>query len=231
MFKRLLSYFVPVKLATYESDFSGTLVVNLLNGKKILDTNISNYSYGSLQRIFFKALRKLPFDNSIKTVLVLGMGAGSIVETIRESFHSTAFITLVDIDEIIISIAEKEFGIYQFNNIKIIQADAAEFVNTNSDFFDLIIIDLFLIDTIPETCTHSSFIQAVCNRLNKNGKLVFNTIRDTLPKQVFQDIVQELNKQGISTHILKKLEGDNDMILGTKNIGQFADPDRISAFQ
>jgi len=118
-----------------------------------------------------------------------------------------------------------------FNNIKIIQADAAEFVNTNSDFFDLIIIDLFLIDTIPETCTHSSFIQAVCNRLNKNGKLVFNTIRDTLPKQVFQDIVQELNKQGVSTHILKKLEGDNDMILGTKNIGQFADPDRISAFQ
>jgi spermidine synthase len=159
------------------------------------------------------------------------MGAGSIVETIRENFHSTAFITLVDIDEIIISIAEKEFGIYQYNNIKIIQADAAEFVNTNSDCFDLIIIDLFLIDTIPETCTHSSFIQAVCNRLNKNGKLVFNTIRDTLQKQVFQDIVQELNKQGVGTRILKKLEGDNDMILGTKNIRLVADPDRISAFQ
>ncbi len=60
---------------------------------------------------------------------------------------------------------------------------------------------------------------------------MFNTIRDTLQKQVFQDIVQELNKQGVGTRILKKLEGDNDMILGTKNIRLVADPDRISAFQ
>ena len=219
MVKSLLSYFVPVKLASYESVFSGTLVVNLLNGKKILDTHISNYSYGSLQRIFLKALRKLPFDNSIKTVLVLGMGAGSIVETIRKNFHSTAFITLVDIDEVIISIAEKEFGINQYEDIRIIHADAFEFVNTNSDCFDLIIIDLFLIDTIPETCTQSSFIQAVCKGLHKNGKLVFNTMRDTLPKQVFQDMVLCLNKNGVSTHILQKLEGENDMILGIKNIG------------
>ena len=216
MFNKLLSFLLPIKLGSYESTYSGTVSINLLNGKKILDTHFSNYSYGSLQRIFQKALQQLPFDNTIKNILVLGMGAGSIVETIRKYFHSHAFITLIEIDEVIISIAKNEFGLSQYHNIEIIHADAADFVINNTASFDLIIVDLFIIDTIPASCTTPIFIQALCNRMAMNGKLVYNTMRDTLSKNVFTKIIQEMNQQCIETRILKKLEGDNDIILGKK---------------
>lgn len=207
---------MPVKLHTFQTEHNGTLAVTLFNGKKLLDTAISNYSYGSLQRILYKALKKLPFDASIQSVLVLGMGAGSIIKTIRSDFGSNAHITLIELDAGIIAVAEKEFGLLDFTGISVVHADAIQFMEANTQSFDLIIVDIFIIDTIPAGCTQVGFLQQVSQSLTATGKLVYNTIRDTLPEATLNTMIKTINSFGISTRILKKIEDSNDVILGEK---------------
>ena len=216
--QKIVSYLLPIKLHTFQTEHSGTLAVTLFNGKKMLDTAISNYSYGPLQRILHKALKKLPFDPSTQNILVLGMGAGSIIETIRKNFGSNAHMTLVEFDAAIISVAEKEFGMAAFSDIKIIHADAIGFMRTNNKQFDLVIVDLFVIDTIPGACTEADFLNQISQSLAHGSKLVYNTIRDTLPAATLGTMITVLNSFGVHTRILKKIESSNDIILGEKQL-------------
>ncbi len=214
--KKILSYLFPIRLNTYETSHNGKLSVTLLDGRKILDTAISNYSYGSLQRILYKALKKLPFDTQAKEILVLGMGAGSIIQTIREKFHSDAQITLVEFDKDIITIAQKEFALNTFANITVIHADAVDFMQVNTKTFDLVIVDLFIIDSIPIAFTHTDFLQQLSAAMHTGGRLVFNTIRETLQPNILHQMSIALEGFGLKVHILRKLEGSNDVILGIK---------------
>ena len=60
MLKNLLSYISPF-VSNRESEFNGNLKVMLVNGKKILNTQNANYSFGSLHRIMRFALEARNF--------------------------------------------------------------------------------------------------------------------------------------------------------------------------
>ena len=216
--KKILSYFLPITLRKYHTDHNGILAVTLFKGKRLLDTAISNYSYGALQRILYKALLKLPFDEHTQDILVLGMGAGSVVQTIRNKFQSAAHITLIEIDASVIRIAEDEFQLSAFDHITILQDDAYAFIQKTTDAYDLIIVDLFIIDTIPGIFIKKDFLQSVAHKIKPGGKLVFNTIRSTLDRIAFSGIVTELVNSGLEIKILQKLDGSNDIILGKKKL-------------
>ena len=113
--KKLLSYLFPITLKKVNSEINGKLEVNLINGKKTLDTPTSNYSYGALQKVLHKGLSIIKFDSNVKKVLVLGLGAGSIIDTIRNDFKSAAYIELIENDPEVIKIAKDEFGKYSIN--------------------------------------------------------------------------------------------------------------------
>ena len=89
--KRILSYLYPIQLKKYYSPINGKIEVKLIDGKKILDTQKSNFSYGSLQRILRYGLKKIDFNMDTDRILVLGLGGGSIIQTIREEFNSNAY--------------------------------------------------------------------------------------------------------------------------------------------
>ena len=109
--KRLLSYIYPVT-KTIESKYSGKLEITWYNGKKHLNSANANYSYGSLQRILKFGLKKINLSR-INSVLILGLGGGSVIETLRQDFNYPGQIEAVEIDPVIIDIAKTEFGIEQ----------------------------------------------------------------------------------------------------------------------
>lgn len=215
--KKLLSYLFPFTLKQYTSSINGRLTINLVNGKKILDTPRSNYSYGALQKVLHKGLAKLPFTSDIRSILVLGLGGGSIVQTIREDFNSSAFMELVDMDPEIITIAKNEFAIEQFGNINVVHSDASTYIKNTTQAFDLIIVDLFIIDAIPEVFTQPEFIDDAVNHLTPNGKLIYNTMRKTLPVEVFNRIKESLLAKGLSVKVLQQVEWSNDLIIAYQN--------------
>ncbi len=115
-----------------KSKFNGVLEATLTNGRKSLDDANTNYSCGSLQRILKFALGEIS-SPKLQTVLLLGLGGGSVVATLRQDFGFTGAITAVDIDPTIIQIAREEFGITNAANTRIACADAAEFLQKNTE--------------------------------------------------------------------------------------------------
>ncbi len=214
--KRLFSYFLPLQLKSYSSKINGELNINLVNGKKTLDTSKSNYSYGSLQKILQLGLSSIGFNNDIKRILVLGLGGGSIVETIRKDFNSNAFIELVDIDSEIINIAKNEFGINKFGNINIVNADASDYLNNFTEAFDLIIVDVFIINQVPTQFTESVFINQLIQHLNSKGIIIYNTMRETMASKVINQIKNLFENAGLNVKIMEKVVLSNDLIIAKK---------------
>ncbi len=103
---RLLSYIYPITKKV-ESKYSGTLEITWHNGKKHLNTINANYSYGSLQKILKFGLQNIDVSNC-KKILILGLGAGSVIDTLIKDFKYKNHITALDIDPVIIEIAKAE---------------------------------------------------------------------------------------------------------------------------
>ena len=101
---RLLSYILPIT-KRIESQYNGTLEITWFNGKKHLNSKNANYSYGSLQEILRIGLQKIDLLNC-KKILVLGLGAGSVIETLRKDLNYNNHITALEIDPVIIEIAK-----------------------------------------------------------------------------------------------------------------------------
>lgn len=214
--KKLFSYLFPLAQKKYHSKISGALEINLVDGKKVLDTANSNYSYGSLQKILHRGLEEINFDDTIQTVLVLGMGGGSIVETIRTNFKSNAFIELVDIDEEIISIAKNEFELEKYGNLNLVLSDASDYIQNTNQQFDVIIVDIFIGDTVPAQFTETKFINSVGEHLSPNGKLIYNTMRNSLSRDQFNRITKSLKDSGLKVKVIEKIQITNDLIIGEK---------------
>ncbi len=216
LFQKIISYFIPITLKKVSSEYSGDIEINIIDGKKVMDTESSNYSFGSLQKILFKALKFIQFNQEFSKVLVLGLGGGSIIPTIREDFKSNAKITLIELDEKIIEIAKNEFLINHYSNIQIIHADAFNYVADCKDTFDLIIVDLFIIDTIPTVFTKEDFIKNLIQLMNPSSYLIYNTMRKTLPPTTFKLMYETFEKNTKKVNLLKLIQGSNDLIVAKK---------------
>src|SRR5699024_8218858 len=143
------------------------------NGKKHLNTTNANYSYGSLQKILKFGLQKINVDH-VNRVLILGLGGGSVIQTLQNDFQYSGVITAVDVDPVIIEIAKTEFGISENQYLRLICQDAFDYMKTNSLQFDLLIIDLFIDTEVPKKFLKFSFWKDVVRACTPNGIILFN---------------------------------------------------------
>ncbi|MFM7358977.1 MAG: spermidine synthase [Sediminibacterium sp.] len=215
-FIKAISYIWPVTIKEYTSTFSGNLFVRYFMGKKVLDSKTTNYSFGGLQKVLHRALELLPLNDRIGKILILGLGAGSVVKTLREQFHSQAAITGIDIDEVMITIAREEFDVKESIDTSFVVADAIEWITNNNQAYDLIIIDLFIRDTIPQGATEMNFINHVINSLSSGGQLLFNTIPETFSNDNLDFLIDFLEDRQIEVRKMRKWGYSNNVLLGLK---------------
>ncbi len=178
MLQKLFSYFLPVNIYKKNSSISKTLEVTWNNGQLVLDSQNTNYSYGSLQRILRKGLKYIGFERIQKfdSVLVLGVAAGSVIKTLVEDVKYSGKITGVEIDEQVINIAKEYFKLDAIPQLELVIDDAFEFVLKTKQTYDLIIIDIFQDTMMPNFLFEDFFINRVNNILNVNGFILFNTM-------------------------------------------------------
>jgi spermidine synthase len=182
-------------------------------GKKVLDSKHTNYSFGGLQKVLKRALELLPFNPNTEKILLLGLGAGSVLETIRKQHSKTAHITGVEIDEVIVNIAKEEFGIYNNHCTKIVILDAFEFMQVNTTRYNLIIIDLFIVDTIPDPALASPFLNQVTDAIEPGGQLIFNTIPETVSLENLHYLIDFFEGRNMEVRLMKKWGYSNDILL------------------
>jgi spermidine synthase len=178
MIKRLLSFLLPVKIHQKKSVYSKNLEVTWNNGYLVLDSENTNYSYGSLQRVLKRGLKYIGYDRirNFQYVLVLGVAGGSVIETLKKEIKFEGQITGVEIDPVVVELATKYFGLGKYNNVSIVIDDAFEFVLKSKEKYDLIIIDIFQDTTMPNFLFEDFFINRINFLLKVNGFILFNTM-------------------------------------------------------
>ena len=61
--------------------------VNYENGIKVLNSENANYSFGSLHQIMLKGIEEVLKKHRPKRILILGLGAGSILSIMKNKFN------------------------------------------------------------------------------------------------------------------------------------------------
>ncbi|UOG74384.1 fused MFS/spermidine synthase [Hymenobacter tibetensis] len=202
LLRRLLSYIVPLT-RTVHSPITGQLEITWHHGQKVLDTPHANYSYGSLQRVLRYGLMFVAPEQASHTLL-LGLGGGSVVATLRKELQYQGHITAVELDAVMIQLADAEFGIRPDAQLEIVCADAFEWVKSApKEHFGLIIVDLFVDLYLPDGLRTATFWQALQQLLRPGGYVLANTLTDVPLEVEGEELAIYLEKQGFT---VKELE-------------------------
>lgn len=219
MLKKWLSYFVPINIYRKKSVLSKDLEITWNNGQLVLDSQNTNYSYGSLQRILRKGLKTIGFKNvvAMEHILVLGVAGGSVIKTLIEEIGYRKKITGVEIDADIIAIANDYFQLDQIPNLEIVIDDAFEFVLKTKDKYDLIIIDIFQDTKMPNFLFEKFFINRIAFLLKEKGIILFNTmILDDAQENRNAAFVSEFDTTLFEFTKIPRLENHNELFLVRK---------------
>ena len=216
MLKKIVSFLYPF-VTKIKSLHSGTLRIILVDGKKMLNTDNANYSFGSLHRIMRFALKKVELDAD-ENILLLGLGAGSVIDIVRNDFHLKNRLVAVDFDSVIIDVARKEFDLDSYENTEIVCADAYRYVQEEQGRYGLIIIDLFIDNKVPEKFFDNVFWGHISRILSRKGQIIFNTMIKTTSPELFDTLVKKVEDQGFSVDVYDKVDRTNVMILAKRNL-------------
>jgi len=127
--------------------------------------SLSSYTY---------MMDALSQQSSPSDALILGFGGGIIPKKLSAKGFN---IDVVEIDPITLEIAEKFFK-YKKINTNFFFEDARTYVRKCKKRYNLIIIDLFFADGIPEHLTTIEFYNDLKNCLYDDGILISNSITD-----------------------------------------------------
>lgn len=216
MLSKILSYIIPIKIFKTKSSLSKTIEVTWANGELVMDSENTNYSYGSLQRILRKGLKHHGFEKIAKmdNALVLGVAGGSVIKTLVDEINFDGQITGVDIDAEIIKIANEYFKLDEIKNLNIIIDDAFEFVLKTKEFYDLIIIDIFQDTTMPNFLFEKFFINRICHLLQSKGIVLFNTMCLTAGDNFRnQNFINDFNDENFRIESIPRIEVHNELII------------------
>jgi predicted membrane-bound spermidine synthase len=216
MIQKLFSYLYPIKIFKKKSTRSKVIEITWANGELVLDSENTNYSYGSLQRILRYGLRNIGYDKVVEMdhILVLGVAGGSVIKTLVDEINYKGKITGVEIDPEMIQIANQYFNLNEIKQLEIIIDDAFEFVLKTKDRYDLIIIDIFEDTNMPNFLFEKFFSERICFLLKDRGFVLFNTmILDEAHNVRNRKYISEINPQLFTSKMLPRIEVHNELII------------------
>ncbi|GAA6767863.1 methyltransferase domain-containing protein [Flavobacterium sp. CGRL1] len=216
MIQKLFSYLYPIKIFKKKSARSKVIEVTWANGELVLDSENTNYSYGSLQRILRYGLRNIGYNKVLEMdhILVLGVAGGSVIKTLVDEIEYKGKITGVEIDAEMIQIANQYFNLNEIQQLEIVIDDAFEFVLKTKDKYDLIIIDIFEDTNMPNFLFEKFFSERICFLLKDKGFVLFNTmILDEAHNVRNRKYISEINPELFTSKMLPRIEVHNELII------------------
>ncbi|MEM6317184.1 MAG: fused MFS/spermidine synthase [Bacteroidota bacterium] len=200
LWKKLLSYFFEFHVESAPSDINPHLYVSISRGRYQLSTANAIYSFADLYDNFTVTFQKIKLPTHQKDVLILGFGLGSIPYMLEKKFDRQYQYTAVEIDENVLYLANKYALPDLTSSITMMPADAFAFVHYCHDTFDMICMDVFLDDTVPENFESEHYLRQLATLLNPNGVLLFNklaaTQKDRQQAATFFELFQSVFPKG-----------------------------------
>jgi spermidine synthase len=112
-----------------------------------------------------------------RSILIIGLGGGTLPSALSRVLPNTK-IDVVEIDPAVVRVAKKFFGFTPNERISVIEADGRVFVKRavrEKRQYDLIMLDAFDHEYIPEHLLTREFLEEVASLLPAQGVLAANT--------------------------------------------------------
>ncbi len=133
------------------------------------------------QRMIFNYTRMmmgaLYLNPAPQRVLIIGLGGGTLPSTLEKLFPSIQ-LDVVEIDPAVVRVARKYFAFDTASKIRVSEEDGRVFVKRalrQATRYDLIMLDAFDHEYIPEHMLTREFLQEIRNLLTERGVLAANT--------------------------------------------------------
>lgn len=178
--KRILSYLFEWHIESRSSEYNPYLYVSFKKDRYQLSTAHAVYSYADLYDNFGGTFEQIDWTKTpVKRVLVLGLGLGSIPLLLQKHLGQTFDCTAVEIDEAVIGLASN-YGLPAITApVEVVCADAGAYLAQTTNKFDLICMDVFLDDVVPEDFEQQAFLQDMKDSLAPNGFILYNRLAAT----------------------------------------------------
>jgi spermidine synthase len=176
-FRYISSFLWGYTFENTSSKVNPVLEVCYVNGKTLLNSENVNYSYGSCYDAFNTIFKKFKIkEKQLDKVLILGFGVGCIAHLLENVFQKDSKIVGVEKDEKVLELGVKYFDTLKLLNVIIICGDAIDYMQKNTELFDLIVVDVFIDYVVPEKCEQELFLNNIRRSLASSGMLVFNKL-------------------------------------------------------
>ena len=173
---RLLSFVWPVRVWK-DGTGPGMLELTWEYGRLVVNSPHANQSFGSLHRVWRQAFRDGGIARRVpKSVLILGYGAGSAAQILRNELHLTPRITGVDQDPRMFDIARRYFPLKGLPPEDLALADAFDYVREARGPYDLIIVDLFQDLEFADGICDPGFLRTLRRLAPAPGRILLNTV-------------------------------------------------------
>jgi spermidine synthase len=216
-FFRLLSYYFPIT-KKIPSVHGGLLELKFVDGNMLLDSRYASHSYGTLQKVLEFALRNIEMSD-VQTVLLLGLGGGSVIKSLRGRFRYRGNIKAVEIDPLMVNVAQKEFGLARDKRTKITCCEASAYLITETKTYDLVIVDLFIENQVATEILSEGFWCKLKDRISPNGYIIFNSMHESYA--ITLSIENEIKKWGFSVKAYNHVECYNTVLIAKSCVTWF----------
>jgi spermidine synthase len=137
--------------------------------KEAPDRFVMNYTQMMMTSLFLKP--------QPRSILIIGLGGGTLPRALHRVLPS-ATIDVVEIDPAVVRVAEQFFGFRENERVRVEEVDGRVFVKRaqrERRQYDLVMLDAFDHEYIPEHLLTQEFLQEVASLLAPQGVLAANT--------------------------------------------------------
>jgi spermidine synthase len=204
MFFRLFKVLDEVR-----SPLNGNIqVVKDVNGTRLVVDGISQSGW-SMKAIWDRAIKRIKIQYpSPKSVLILGLGGGSAAQSVQRHWKQSKIIG-IDVDPFIVDLGKKYLGLSKVDNIKVTIADANQWVKEKAKeiralgegkslksrkSFDVILVDLFVGESIPQVFKEEKFLKNLIQLVNPYGLIAINHLYGVNDKEDAKKLAKNLRK-------------------------------------
>jgi spermidine synthase len=168
------------------------------------------------------AFRKVDVKKG-QRILLLGLGAGSVIQIVRNELNKNNHIDAVEIDQTVIDIAIREFNLASHKHLDIFCTDAGAYVQHCHLKYGLIIVDLFVDDHVPEKFLDKKFWIQLMGLAQNDSTIIFNIIKSTLHPREVNQVRKLLEKYQYRVNLYNDVDKTNIVIVATGDKEEYFD--------
>lgn len=127
-----------------------------------------------------KMLVGLAYSRDVESIVEIGSGGGRFATFVSSLLQGVGTVTTVELDEEVIRLSEKYFGLVNRDNLRIVHSDGRMFLMETNDKYDIIVVDAYRGPFVPFHLLTKEFYDIAMERLSDGGVLVQNVEPSTM---------------------------------------------------